>query len=174
MSAPKLAFDHVIYLHGSTCSNEVGLAMTFSHELQHFVQNGNSLSLWAANTLIPKLLKSDIDALGLTWCDVPHEREARIVSKRIAENLFGAEVVTQYVDAKIAEHVTKDDAHDWKCIRGLATSTPYDLAAETALFFPRLKPYSQHLEDVLRDFKNNNDPDFKDVDLHALLKGTGP
>src|SRR5256885_12347627 len=28
-------FDHVIYLYGSTCSDEVSLSMTFAHELQH-------------------------------------------------------------------------------------------------------------------------------------------
>jgi hypothetical protein len=174
MSAPKRAFDHVIYLYGSTCSNDVGLALTFSHELQHFVQHGNSLSLWAANTLIPKLPKSDIEALGLTWCDIPHEREARIVSKRIAENLFGTEVVTKYIDAKIAEFVTKDDADDWKCIRGLVTSTPYDLAGRTKCFFRGLKDYRPQLENVLRCFQNRNDPDFKHVDLNALLNGTSP
>src|SRR6266850_7243741 len=32
----KLAFDHVICLHGSPCSDGVGLSMTLAHELQHF------------------------------------------------------------------------------------------------------------------------------------------
>ena len=69
-------FDELIYLHGSTCASEVGLTMTFAHELQHFVQHGNMLTLWAANTLIPQLPKSVINALGLRWCDIPHECEA--------------------------------------------------------------------------------------------------
>jgi len=164
-------FDDFIYLHGSTCSNDVGLTMTFAHELQHFVQHGNTLGLWAANTLIPRLPESVINALGLTWCDVPHEREARIVSKRTAENLFGAEVVKRYINAKVAEFVTEDDAADWKCIRGLATSTPYDLVRETALFFPRLRDYRADLECVLQHLYS--DPDFKDLALGKLLAGGG-
>jgi hypothetical protein len=105
----QLAFDRFIYLHGSTCLKEMGLTMTFAHELQHFVQHCNDPQLWAANTLIPNLPEAVITVLGLRWCDVPHEREARIVSKRTAENLLGAEVVAQYINEKIAEGVTVQD-----------------------------------------------------------------
>jgi hypothetical protein len=31
-------FDHLIYLRGTTCSCKTALVMTFSHELQHFIQ----------------------------------------------------------------------------------------------------------------------------------------
>lgn len=165
----KPAFEHVIYLYDSTCTNEVGLTVTFAHELQHFVQHGSELRLWAANTLIPQLPKSVINALGLKWCDIPHEREARIVSKRTAENLFGCEVVRQYIDAKIAEFVTREDALDWECIRGLVASTPYDLAGETQRIFQRLKDYRLELEQLLQEVRS--DPDFEGVDLHTLLGG---
>ena len=47
----ELPFDHLIYLLGSTCSTEIGLAMTFAHELQHFVQRTTARELWAANAL---------------------------------------------------------------------------------------------------------------------------
>ena len=46
------AFDHVIYLHGSSCTDETGLTMTMAHELQHVVQHSNALLAWAANVLI--------------------------------------------------------------------------------------------------------------------------
>ena len=52
----KRVFDHVIYLHGSTCTDDVGLTMTFAHELQHFVQHSTVLNLWAANSLINSLV----------------------------------------------------------------------------------------------------------------------
>src|ERR1035438_169440 len=85
-------FDHLIYLHGSTCADEAGLTMTLAHELQHFIQRAITPTFWAASTLIPRLSGCTVDALGLKWCHVPHEREARIVSKRVAENLLGPEI----------------------------------------------------------------------------------
>jgi hypothetical protein len=165
------AFDDLIYLHGSTCSNDVGLTMTFAHELQHFVQYAEQRRLWAANALVPNLSKDAIEALGLKWCDIPHEREARIVSKRTAESLFGPEVVRQFIDSKIAQRVTEEDAADWECIRELATSTSYNLAHETKLFFPRLRPYRSELECALGHFQSN-DPDFAGIDLAALLSAS--
>ena len=66
-------FDHVIYLHGSTCSSEVGLAITFAHELQHFVQYMTARKLWALNTLIPHLPEYVFTSLALHWFDIPIE-----------------------------------------------------------------------------------------------------
>src|SRR5713226_6085130 len=50
---------------------------------ENFIQHESALRLWAANTLVPNLAKPVIKALGLTWCDLPVEREARIITKRI-------------------------------------------------------------------------------------------
>jgi hypothetical protein len=144
--------------------------MTFAHEMQHFVQHASVPALWAANSLIHNLPKRVIAALALTWCDIPHEREARIVSKRTAECLLGAEATRRYIDAKIAERVTNDDAADWQFIRDLDTSTPYDLARETGLFFPRLRDYKSELEGV-REELAVDDPIFSCVDLDVLLGG---
>jgi hypothetical protein len=166
------AVDEFIYLHGTTCSNDIGLTMTLAHELQHFIQRTAHTKLWAANTLIPNLQKSAIAELGLRWCDVPHEREARIVAKRTAEKLFGSAAVLQYIDGKIAERVTESDAADWECIRGLAANAPFDLARETRLFFPRLRNYRTQLHSALRHFQSG-DADFADIDLDALLGAPG-
>jgi hypothetical protein len=163
-----LAFDDFIYLHGTTCGEEIALSMTLAHELQHFIQHADRTPLWAANGLVPNLDKTAIAALGLRWCDIPHEREARIVSKRIAEDLFGPDAVKAHIDARIANPITEQDRIDWKCIRELAASTPYDLARETRLFFPRLKEYSGQLQAALAHFQRT-DPDFAGVDLPALL-----
>jgi hypothetical protein len=163
------AFDSFIYLHGSTCSKEVSLTMTLAHELQHFVQQHSTPQMWAASTLIPNLPRDVINTLGLRWCDVPHEREARIVSKRVAEELLGPEVVALYIKEKIAERVSEGDVADWECIQGLVTSAPYHLDRETRLLFPRLKDHRRHLERVLHGFRNN--PDFTGIDLDRLLDG---
>jgi hypothetical protein len=45
-----------------------------------------------------KALSRRLVHLGLRWCDIPHDREARIVSKRTAEQVFGAELVRQYIE----------------------------------------------------------------------------
>jgi hypothetical protein len=164
----KRAFDHIIYLHGSTCDNEIGLTMTFAHELQHFVQHSSVLNLWAQNSLIQHLPKSVIKTLGLKWSDIPIEREARIVSKRIAENLFGFEPVRQHIDTKISRAVNADDAADWRFVQGLvASNPPQHLTYETRLIFKRLKDHRLDLEKLLHELKD--DSDFKDVDLDALF-----
>src|SRR6202020_1026015 len=126
-------FDDFVYLHGATCAGDIALTMTLAHELQHFTQHADHTRLWAANSLVPNLHKTAIAALGLRWCDVPHEREARIVSKRTAEDLFGPDAVLRHIDARIANPVTEQDGIDWKCIRELSASSPYDLAHETRL-----------------------------------------
>jgi hypothetical protein len=149
----------------------LGLTLTLAHELQHFVQHRDQRRLWAANSLIPNLTNATIEELGLRWCDLPHEREARIVSKKVAEKLFGTEAVRSFIDVKIAECLTAADADDWHCIQGLVTSTAYDLASETKLFFPRLRPYRSQLQDVLGHFQSN-DADFADIDLVTLLDAT--
>jgi hypothetical protein len=161
-------FDDLVYLHGNTCANDVSLTMTLAHELQHFIQGSTRTRLWAANTLVPRLPKAVLNQLSLRWCDIPHEREARIVSKRCAEHTFGIEAVRIHIETAIAVRVTDDDVADWECIRGLSTSAPFDLAAETNLFFPRLKPFRTELEKVLQDLQRI-DPNFADVDLVSLL-----
>jgi hypothetical protein len=159
------AFDHLIYLHGSTCTNEIGLTMTFAHELQHFVQNANVPKLRAENLLVSNLSKDTIKLLGLKWSDVPIEREARIVSKRIARNLFGPDPVRQFIDEKIAEGLTASDAADWRFVQEIETSSPvpYDVATETRHLFRRLQGCRPEFEKLLRE------PCFKDLDLDSLL-----
>jgi hypothetical protein len=160
--------DDFVYLHGSTCSNDVGLIFTLTHELQHFIQRSTHTRLWAANSLVPNLSRESIEQLGLQWCDLPHEREARIVAKRTAEQIFGEGRVQQYIGSAITARLTEKDAADWEYIRGLPTSTFFDLGAETKAFFPRLKRHRAQLEEVLRHFRAT-DPDFADVDLTSLL-----
>ncbi|HEV2200934.1 MAG TPA: hypothetical protein VGR73_14030 [Bryobacteraceae bacterium] len=167
-------FDNFVYLYGSTCSTDLGLAMTLSHELRHFVQHDLLPTLWAANALVTRLLSDlsmpEVRAMGVSgWCDVPHERDAMLAAKSAAEGLFGIELVTRYIDSKIAQRVTDQDADDWRCIRGLVTSAAFDWVNETRLFFPRLKGHKHVLEAYLRE--SVDDADFKGVNLEELLGG---
>jgi hypothetical protein len=157
--------DDLVYLHGSTCNDDVGLTITLAHELQHVIQHATVRKVWAVNGLVMQLRRETIVALKLTWADVPIEREARIVSKRIAAHLFGERHVEKYIDHKITERVTEDDASDWQFVRTLTPSSSVDLLAETKQLFNRLRPHRQELEHVLRERKDRNNPDFCDIDL---------
>jgi hypothetical protein len=169
----KRVFDHGIYLHGSTCADETGLTLTFAHELQHFVQYGFNRRLWAEGRLIPHLPKEVFDITGLNWPDIPHEREARIVAKRVGLELCGADAVKQYIDRRISEKATESDVKDWRFSQHLDPSIPYDLSAETKRIFQRLRPYRQALENVLRAMNGNPDykDDYKDIDLSPYFDG---
>lgn len=167
----KQAFDHIIYLYGSTCADETGVIMTFAHELQHFIQYGHERTLWAANSLLPDLPNDVVSTVGLRWFDIPVEREARSTAKRIAVLLCGANMVTQYIDRKINENVTTEDVEDWRLIQDLNPAIPYDLEDATRLIFQRLSVYKLYFAQMLQDLKD--DPDFKDIDLDALCSGAG-
>jgi hypothetical protein len=170
-SSPRqVAFDHVIYLYDSTCSNEVGLTMTFVHELQHFLQHVNATQIWAANTLVANLKSDTRSALGLRCFDIPHERQARIASKRIAEGVFGANPARKYIDERIAERQPGDDVADWEFVRQLDPLTQYDLAGETKMLFPRLSGCRPELDTILNALKSKDDV-FACVNLDALLVG---
>ena len=71
------------------------MTMTFADELQHFVQYGFTRRLWAEGGLISRLPKEVIEMEELNWPDIPHEREARIVAKRVGVKLRGAEEVNR-------------------------------------------------------------------------------
>jgi len=172
----RSAFESLVYPHGSTCLSDVGLAMTFAHELQHYVQWAASPRLWAAGTLASQLLGAiplpEIRGWGIaSWCDVPHEREARLIAKRTVEALFGVDEVEKYIDFRIGERVTEQDSDDWKCVKGLDTSTPYDLAKETKLLFPRLRDRGAFLHLFLSQGRAFGS--LTPSDLDELLRGTG-
>ncbi len=161
--------DDFVYLHGATCVDEVGLTMTLTHELQHSIQHAQVRKLWAANSLVRRLDKKVIDALNLRWSHIPTELEARVVSKRVGECLFGEQRVNQYIDRKIAERITDDDAADWQFIRTLEPLGSVDLVSSTQLLFELLKGCRPELEAVLRKVKQTGNPDFCDIDLDALF-----
>jgi len=162
--------DDLVYLHGTTCANEVGLTMTLAHEIQHAIQHSGVRKLWAVNSLIHQLPREVCNALDLEWADIPIEREARIVAKCAAVQLFDEKRVSNYIDERIQEHVSDADAADWKFIRNLTSSDSVDLASNTLTLFQRLKVYRPELEEVLEEYKKENPEDFGDIDLCAFLE----
>ncbi len=161
--------DDLILVYGSTCVHEIGLAMTLAHELQHSIQHYSARKIWAANSLINQLERSLIQTLKLTWSDIPIEREARIVSKRVAVHLFGEQRVAEHIEEKIREHVNDGDAADWQFVRTLGSSSTVDLRASTCELFRRLKGHVRELEAALERNKKWNRADFGDIDLYEFL-----
>jgi hypothetical protein len=164
-------FDHVIYLHGTTCADKTGMVMTFAHELQHFAQYGFKRELWAVGRLIPNLPKELIDSLGLNWPDIPHEREARIVAKAVATELCGPDAVKRYIDRKIRESESSKDIEDWRFSLTVDPTVPYELACETKRFFQRLRPHRQAVEKAFEEARSDagRGPDYKGIDMSAYF-----
>jgi hypothetical protein len=166
---PQRVVDDFILLYGSTCAHEIGLAMTLAHELQHAIQHYCDRKIWAVNSIVNQLEQTLISSLKLTWTDIPIERQARIVSKRVAVHLFGAQPVTEYIDLKIRQHVSDGDFADWQFVRTLDPSSSLDLTTDTRSLFQRLKGNREELEVALQRKKRWNQDDFGDIDLNEFL-----
>lgn len=147
--------DEIVYLHGTTCENDVGLVMSLAHELQHCQQRETTPSLWAANSVVSRWLHDFTNPLKMVWSDVPTERDARIVAKRVAEKLCGSEYVAQFVDTMLAAAPIESDAADWRFIRSVTSTTLCDLEAETRGLYSRLRDYRNEIESELRALRGD-------------------
>jgi hypothetical protein len=154
-------FDSVIYLHGSTCEEDVGLTITFAHELQHFLQYANERRIWAVNVLLMNLPNLPTEDLKMPW-DIPIEREARTVAKQVAESLYGEDIVRRHAMKKIDAHATDNDAKDWTFFRDVDPSTVYCVADATKSLVERYKPELKQLQQLP---ECRNDPDFSAIDF---------
>lgn len=166
----KPLFGHVIYLYGSTCANRVGMTMTFAHELQHVVQSIQMRELLNANNLFRELPEKLIQSVGLRWSDIPTEREARAVAKKIAVTLHGSEAVKEFLAQRAAQaSITADpiELADVGFIQELDTSMLYDLRHETLALFGRFKNHRSEFEAVIEWLKSG--PDFEPVDLDSFM-----
>jgi hypothetical protein len=117
----------MVILHGSTCGSDIGLTLTFAHELQHFLQCTNAKPLWALNRLLIGLRNEEFKV----WWDFPIEVEARITAKKVAESLFGTEPVKRHIQERIKAHITDNDVEDWNFVQGIDSSIPCSLAGGT-------------------------------------------
>ena len=158
--------DQLVYLYDATCADEVGLTMTLAHELQHAVQHDKMRKVWAVNSLI-RGLPTAVDDLKLEWADIPIERDARIVAKRIALDLHGEQQVRRYIEKRIAEAVEPHDIADWRFVSGLTPSGSVDLVGETRRLFQRLSDYRPEVELALLQAKSGSD--FSVIDLDEFF-----
>src|SRR5947209_4820355 len=94
-----VAFDTLIYVRQSTCDDPTGLVECYAHELQHFVQRKRTPRLHAVNGVLYENLKRL--ERTTTVVDIPTEREANIISKRIAESMCGTEAVAVFAGAQV-------------------------------------------------------------------------
>ena len=125
-------YDSIVYLHGSTCDMEVQLAMTLAHELQHFLQFANQRQIWAINMLLAKLAYLPTPDLS-HWYDLPTERDARIIGKRVAVSIFGKSRVDDHIGMMARGNSSLEDSADWEFIGTLDSNETYDLRMATAL-----------------------------------------
>ncbi len=136
--AGDVLFQSLIYVHGRACEPEVSLVITFSHELQHFLQRRNFPQACDADTRLRGLLHS--------WQEHPSEHEAMLVSKRVASALLGDEAVESYIDSKIELSSTsqgdcREDQARWEFLRSLRTDCKYDFEAEVVELVKRHYPH---------------------------------
>ena len=139
-----VAFDNLIYIRRSTCTDTTGLVETYAHESQHFVQCGNTPRLWAVNNVLYWNLKKFEPTMIAT--DIPSEREANIVSKRVAEIVCGAEAVRVFADEQVRlmeEAGEHDEKARWVFFRDVPSSTKYALLEAT---LPLVQKYKKSLD----------------------------
>jgi hypothetical protein len=145
-----LAFENLVYIRNSTCVDSVGFVLTLAHELQHVTQRCKTRKILSANSLLYHNLARTLDPqTTLTAIDIPSEQDANVVSKRIAEKVFGPDLVRKYAEAqiKLFEDMSRygdSDARSelirWQFFLHYDSSVPYDLKARTIPFFEQYKP----------------------------------
>ncbi len=146
----KFAFDNLIYIPGTKyAQEEISFAIILAHELQHFVQWGIAPKIYTANTLLlNKLLSFDPQTDAKPW-GIPYNREAMIVSKRVAESICGKEAVRDFIAAQIADGKSKNNVSKvqlWMWVRTLTPSTPYNLLKATDQLVQKHKLQLQSLK----------------------------
>jgi hypothetical protein len=134
-----VAFDCLIYVRNRTCRDVTSCASTFAHELQHFMQYGYSRKVWAANTILYQRIRAYGNTTA-TVIDIPHERDANIVSKRVAEAVCGTEAVKLFAEGRIRQfksiamqgHESAEaEKARWEFFRDVPSSTQFDVLAAT-------------------------------------------
>lgn len=127
----------------------------------------NARELWAVNSLVRQLPITAIENLKLEWADIPIERDARTVAKRVALDVCGEQAVSAYIQKRMAEAVQPHDVADWQFVHHLTPADSVNLPEATHSLFQRLRPYRADLTRLMQE--NRDNPDFNGIDLHAFL-----
>src|ERR1035437_2702780 len=133
----RIAFDDLIYIRPSTCTDiNTGLVTTYAHELQHFIRDAAMPRLMDVDEVLRRYLKEEPSTIAT---DIPSEREANIVSKRVAEIVCGVEDVRRFAEERIAvmekageqDEDARKERDRWIFFREVPSSTKYDYVADT-------------------------------------------
>jgi hypothetical protein len=141
----EFRYDQFIYVRNTTCQTVPGAVITFAHELTHCRQRNTATKVWWANSLLYwKLYKLDPATFqtAKAW-DIPIEHEAQLNSRRIAVEVLGEDLVTAHAASRIQQN---HDADKWRFFQSLASSSTYDLLAETRLWVDRYRLGMQMLD----------------------------
>ncbi len=100
------------------------------------MQHGSACKVLVANGLLYGHLPSfDPTSQAKAW-NIPHEQDAMIVSKRVAEAVMGSEAVSMHAASRIA---AQDDPLYWEYFQGLSSQGSFDLLAETKLWVDKYR-----------------------------------
>lgn len=149
-STGEFAFDNLIYIPQTKYAQEtVSFVIIFAHELQHFVQWGDSRKVAEANTLLLQNLGSFDPLTELKPWGLPNNREAMIVANRVAETLCGVKAVRGFIDTQIADGKRDNNFSKtqlWEWVRGLRPATVCNLLQETDLLVQKYRKQLQGLK----------------------------
>jgi hypothetical protein len=138
--AEMVAFDNLIYVRHGTCLDATGCVTNYAHEFQHFMQNSLTPRLWAVNgALYQNLAAFEPNALTT---DIPSERDAEIVSKRVAEMVCGVDAVREFGEKQVQlmeEAGASNQRGKWIFFRDIPSSTKYNLLEATITFVDKYK-----------------------------------
>jgi hypothetical protein len=144
-----VSFDNLIYVAPRTCLDPTACVLTFAHELQHFMQYGYSKKVWAVNCILYNHIVRFDPFTPRTTIDIPHERDANIVSKRIAEEICGIEAIRIFAEEQVKEfealarsgdEVAASEKVRWEFFRDVPSSTTFNMLAETISLVDKFKP----------------------------------
>lgn len=145
--------DVAIYVRKTTAERPTGTAITFAHELQHFMQYGYLFKEWRANDWLKEVAVSERPD-SKPW-NFPTEYQAQLISKRVAEAVLGVEEVERYANEQIR---SDNDPDKWTFFRGLDSSQGYDFVSETRRMVERFRP---KLDALYRERTNReSEPNF--------------
>jgi hypothetical protein len=143
----KWRCDVFIYLRSRTCQSPTGAAITFAHELQHFMQYGFSRKVWQANHDLQQIIE------GFPWY-FPDERDALTVSRSKIEEICGKDRVRGYAEQQIG---LKRHPEKWGFFLGSETEKPFDFLQATILL---VNEYKEALKNKFPVSERRPDPDY--------------
>lgn len=125
-------FDQLIYIRNTTCLDPIGCTITYAHELQHVMQHVLYPKVLELNRALRYYLPDFKPAAS--EADLPAEVDANIVSKHVAELVWGADATRKYGEEQMSSmRVAGATAQiaKWEFFLNTRASTVYEPLAPT-------------------------------------------